>query len=356
VTESELSERLAKLEGRKSIRDQLRPAAEYLGSMRDFQNTGRHRAVPWGIQFLEDSLGHLYGTDLAVIIGDTGSGKTTATRLVVDGALSQGKRVAWFMLESHDGEGQHRQVYEVVRRLAWAGSVRGIEAMTFGRWANGLCSSEIHELDTQAVHEVGAKTEGLLMRYRGNRFTAKDIDAEFRAIGSEVDLLVLDHLHYVDDEGDQTETRALTEVAKTLRNVALDIGRPVLAVAHVRKRGAGSAASALLPSVEDIHGSSNVPKITTRVISLAPAYDRKAPSSDYALTYVRVAKDRWDGAHHLAACLQFDRNAGRYRNEYILGRFDFSGQKFAELTQDELPQWCSCPDEHALPQWNEEDK
>ncbi len=349
---AELKSKVGALEG--GPRSKLRPARDYLQQLRDFQNRGRKRAVPWGIQFLTDALGWLYGTDLATVIGDTGGGKTTATRLVVDGAIDQGKRVAWFMLEAHDGEGQQRQVYDVVRKLAWERGVEGRHQMSFGRWANGLCHGDVHELDAEGVYAVHERVEHLLMRYRGRRFTAKNIRDEFKAVASEVDLVVFDHLHYVDDEDDQTETRALTEVAKTLRNVALEIERPVLAVAHVRKRGIGKAASAILPTVEDIHGSSNVPKITTRVISISRALDRggivrSAKGDPVAPTYMQVAKDRWDGTRNIAALLQFNLATGRYEDDYILGRFDMAGRKFTEFTRDEVPVWCSCPDEHPLP-------
>lgn len=354
---TELNAHVARAEG---AAKHLRPAREFLGDLREFQNRGRRGAIPWGIQFLTDCLGHLYVTDLGVIIADTGAGKTTATRLVVDQALAAGKRVAWFMLEAHDGEGQQRQVYDIVRDLAFRRGVPGSEAMTFGRWANGMCSPDVHELDGEAVHEVHERVEHLLMRYRGKRFTAGNIASEFKAIHTEVDLIVFDHLHYVDDSDDQTETRALTEVAKTLRNVALEIQRPVLAVAHVRKRGIGKAASAMLPSVEDIHGSSNVPKITTRVVSIARAYDRggitkNAEGDPIAPTYMQVAKDRWDGTRNIAGLLRFNLATGRYEDAYLLGRFDIAGRKFTEFTRDEVPRWCSCPDEHALPTFDEEE-
>lgn len=324
----------------------LVPATDALDSLPATQERNKERAVPWSIRFLDDSMGALYATDLALLAADTGVGKSTSSRIIAAGALATGKRVALFDLEGYEGEVVHRMVYTEVQRLAWKHCINGRYTLTFGRWANGL-AGEIHGLDEHARETVRAQLKGLFVRYRGAGFAPADIRREFPAIAGEVDLLILDHVHYVDKDDDD-DNRALLSVASALRDVAVQCGKPVIGVSHLRKRGVG-AARPLIPSTDDIHGSSDLSKIATRIISLAPAFDRENPEKGIALTYCRATKDRWDGVKGISAVLRFDMARARYADEYLLGRFSYAGNSFEEFTRDEVPNWCSCPDTHALP-------
>ena len=79
-----------------------------------------------------------------------------------------------------------------------------------------------------------------------------------------VDLIVVDHLHYVDGDDDENEHKSLGDTVKAIRDVSLRIGRPIVLIAHLRKRDA--RAKQLVATLDDFHGSSNVVKICTQAI------------------------------------------------------------------------------------------
>jgi hypothetical protein len=249
---------------------------------------------------------------------------------------------------------EQRMVYTEVSRLAWSREMSGREMLTFGRWINGMAEPGIYALNREAMNRARVNLGSLYTRYRGDRFTAADIRREFSQL--DVDLVIFDHVHYVDSD-DDNENRALKEVAQTLRYSALELGRPVVAIAHVRKRGLVSGRLPLLPRTADIHGSSELTKNATRVVVLAPGRGRETPRDPdtgerqrhLIPTYMRVEKCRWDGEDQLAAVLLFDIRHRSYEDRYLLGRMSPTGTEFEELTIDEVPDWCSCVDLHQQP-------
>lgn len=327
----------------------LRPAVEHFDAIPGYQANGAAKAVPWNIRFLDDSLDAIYANDLVLVGADTGAGKTTFSSHLAAGAVAQGLEVAHFALEAHDGEVQQRQVYAEVAKLAWATRCEGVERLSFGRWANGRAHPRIHRFDPECLAKVKAQSLGHLMRYRGKRYCVGDMRREFLEGCREANLIVFDHAHYVDAENGEGENQVIADVSHTLRDCALELGIPVVVVGHLRKRGAGSRNGALMPSIDDFHGSSNLAKNATRIIALAPAYDRDHAPPGIAFTYMKTLKDRWDGVKGDAAVLRFNLRRAHYEDDYLLGRFDFTGAKFEEFTRDELPAWCSCPELHALP-------
>jgi hypothetical protein len=117
--------------------------------------------------------------------------------------------------------------------------------------------------------------------------------------------------------------------------VSLGIGKPVIVIAHLRKQDART--KSIVPRMEDFHGSSDIGKIVTHAVLLAPA--RCAPSSNkrIANTFMSVPKDRMGGATGLVALCGFDRESKGYDDHYTIGRAN--GDKFEPLGTDEVPGW-----------------
>lgn len=292
--------------------------------------------LPYHHAFLDDCLRGIMPHDLVVLGAETGAGKTEFARAIAASNARNGRRVYYFALEAEPKEIERRTKYSILQRLMRQENTPRKEEVTYPDWYRGQCEDIIGELDAKAERLFALEYKNLHTFYRGADFGYDDIKKLFLAIQSEADLIILDHLHYVDIE-DDNENRGVKQLVKMIRDVALGIGRPVILIVHLRKRD--MRAKAIVPDIEMVHGSSDIAKICTRAIMLAPA--RCRPSSDYneANTFVHVPKDRVAGTTGLVALCHFDRRNKSYTHSYTLGRASFSGDDFEPLEASEIPRW-----------------
>jgi hypothetical protein len=189
--------------------------------------------------------------------------------------------------------------------------------------------------------------------YRVREFTIADYEKLLLAVQDKADLIILDHLHFVDSD-DPSENRGYKITVKKIRDLAISIGKPVIVVAHVRKGERKNLQ--LVPTIEDFHGSSDVPKIATRAFMIAPAYDQ--PNSEPHLwnTYISPQKNRIDGGRcKYSAVVQYNAKVGAYEKVFALGQLDPSHEKFTytDPAAKDYPAWARRDDQRAQPHWTE---
>ena len=294
------------------------------------------RMLSFGVQFLDDAMTGIAPNDLILLGAKTGVGKTAlATRIALHNA-KEGKRVHYFALEAESREIERRMYYELLANEYYsshphAGPIRYLD------WYTGALDDRLAVYEPAAREKLRASTAKLMTFYRTTEFTSDDFNDHLARIKDATDLVVLDHLHYV-DSADENENRGYKRVVKQIRDSALSAGKPVLVVAHVRKSDRRN--DTLIPTIEDFHGSSDVPKMATKAIMIAPAYDI-APQVSYVWpTYMQISKCRLDGTlSRYAAVVNFDAREGAYADEYTLGRLVDGGKAFRNLTYDETPAW-----------------
>jgi hypothetical protein len=164
---------------------------------------------------------------------------------------------------------------------------------------------------------------------KGGDYGVEELERDILRVAPSTDLIIVDHLHYVDVDGED-ENQGVKKIVKKLRDLALGLGKPIILVAHMRKTPGGKYAP-LMPSLEDFHGSSDIIKIATTAIILGPCYNPKffKPSMDqYELdlqdtwaTYMRIAKCRLDGSRlRYTGVGFFDPQLGAYRDPYAVGQ------------------------------------
>jgi hypothetical protein len=281
------------------------------------------RELPFHVAFLDDILRSLLPNDLILLGAETGAGKTEV-----------GKHVFYFALEAEHREIERRDKYAILCDLVLERKPHRIGEMNYPDWYRGRCDDLVVGLDAIADEIVAERRCTLHTYYRGSKFDHKDIKRLFLAIQTQADLIILDHLHYVDIE-DENENRGFKTTIKMIRDVALGIGKPVILIAHLRKRD--SRSKSIVPHIEDFHGSSDIIKVVTHSIMLAPA--RSVPSSKPGIsnTFMYVPKDRHGGSTGLVALCEFDRRRKTYADHYTLGRPN--GDEFEPLGTSEAPRW-----------------
>lgn len=296
--------------------------------------------VPYHHGFLDDLLRGISANDLIVIGAETGAGKTEFARAVAANNAKAGRRVYYFALEAEENEIERRTKFQIIldiaaKRLSEKGQRLDWDRVNYPDWYRGQLEDVFGEFNDAADQAFALEYGHLHTYYRGSKFDHEDIKRLFLAIQSDAELIILDHLHYVDID-DENENRGFKKTVKMIRDVALGIGRPVILIVHLRKRDI--RAKAIVPDIEMVHGSSDIAKICTRAIMLAPARSRPNPQPHLSNTFFHVPKDRVGGATGLVALCVFDRGLRQYHDNYTLGRISADGAEFEPLEKD-VPRW-----------------
>lgn len=284
-----------------------------------------NQGLTYGLGFLDDATGGIAPRDLIVIGAKTGVGKTELVKQIAFVNAKAGKRVTLFALEAEDHEIERRIMYQYM--AIWFH--QNHSQVPFGKinyadWRLG----HLPELDVyrkQAGAKVNVELATLATYYRNSgNFGIQEMEQAISRAAETSDLIILDHLHYVDTDGDN-ENAEMKAVIKKLRDLALVLHKPIIVVAHLRKTFGGKGHS-LVPGLEDFHGSSDVIKIATTAIILAPAFETKLSVNEADVmrswpTYMRLGKLRLDGSRtRYTGVAFFDPHINGYLDQYALGK------------------------------------
>lgn len=292
------------------------------------------RGLSFGVTFLDEALGGIFPNDLIVLGAKTGLGKSQLATLIAQSNASQGRRVHMFALEAEEFEIERRIKYQMIAEKFFSLSPRPRFRLNYLDWYYGKLDEELNEIESE-IDRQGGVYPTLNIYYRNGNFGIQEFERLFFAIKDQTDLVIIDHLHYFDLE-DENENRAVKEIVKKIRDCALISGRPIILISHVRK--SDKRAKQLIPDIEDFHGSSDIGKIATKAITIAPSLEPQAGA--LRNTYFNVLKCRADGARTRAvAMLAFNLNRQRYENDYFLGALSSDGTEFLAFDRESTPYW-----------------
>ncbi len=295
--------------------------------------------LSFGISYLDDALGGITRRDLILVGAYTGIGKTELVTGMAMANVGAGKRVHYFALEAESVEIERRMKYRMVCALVYQNVVSDAQRrrLNFLDWMNGDLDTLTKPFEDEADKRLIESYGNLSTYYRGKDFTADTLERLMLAIQEQTDLIILDHFHYIDTE-DTNENRGAKATVKKIRDVVLDIGKPVAVVAHLRKRDKRS--KILVPDVDEYHGSSDIPKIATKAIMVAQAHDQEQTADHLWPTYVSVAKCRRDGSRaRYCGLVDFNIRSNCYASGYHIGRLVDGGEKFQILRPEKMPAW-----------------
>jgi archaellum biogenesis ATPase FlaH len=316
----------------------FRPSALRLVGEREDRIKNAQGILTFGVPYLDQALGGITGGDLVLLGAKSGVGKTSLATITALANCQAGKRVHYFALEAEEREIERRMKFQIIADMYYSSRMHTVP-LRFQDWYNGLLDDELGSLEAEADRRLAAVLANLSTYYRTESFTSADFREQFEAITKETDLVILDHFHYIDDdERDRDENKGAKNSVKQIRDCVLRARKPVIVVAHVRK--ADRRNDTLVPTLEDFHGSSDIPKIATKAIMIAPAYDVPGSASFLWPTYIMAAKCRTDmSVTRYASLLSYNTRQNNYEPDYVLGRLTDGGRLFSELPPSELPFW-----------------
>jgi RecA/RadA recombinase len=339
---------LAQAVGPAAVKDQLlarpnREPASFKSSLDRLEGEAEQRIedgkhlLKFGVGDLDDALIGIMRSDLVLFGAESGSGKTAAAVSIALANTSEGKRVHYFALEAEDREIESRIKFRILSGLYYA-SPGGHRQIRYREWRLGMLQNVLAPFEGQARSMLKDQLRGLKTYYRVDAFTGSDFERLVNEVCAETDLVILDHFHYVDTE-DRDENRGAKQILKQVRETVLEANRPVLMIGHIKKSDSPRFAP-LVPTKDAFHGSSDLVKIATLAIMMAPDYE--ATNSDPTIwsTFMQISKCRTDGSlPRYVARLQYSIKTGAYRGEYDIGRLIKGGREFVSLSPIQRPEW-----------------
>jgi replicative DNA helicase len=298
----------------------------------------REKLLSYGIDFLDDALTGIMPNDLVLIGAGSGSGKTQLCTNIALANVTKGKRVHFFALEADEHEIARRIKFQIIAKHYFNDPPNERPRCEIN-YTNFLLGDffkiqGMSQYEGIADHEIRNHFQNLNVFYKGEKFDVDDLIREVAAIQDETDLIIVDHVHYFDYD-DDNESRSVKEIAKAARTLALNFGKPIILISHLRKRDKFS--KEICPGIEEFHGSSDLYKIATRAITIAPG---PTVSNGYE-TYMRVVKNRLDGGctRFMAKCV-FNARRGNYEKGYSIGSANQNRDDgFHDLERPFRPSW-----------------
>lgn len=313
----------------------FRPMGDRLAGELARREALAQRALNYHHTFLDDCLRVILPHDFILIGAPTGIGKTDLSLSIAAANARKEMRAHYFALEAEPDELERRVKYAMIAYELYAARHPRANELNYTDWYLGRCEEFCGYLNEAIDRRVSAELASLYTFYRGQKFDAADLAKAVLEIQDDTDLVVIDHLHYVDADDAEDENRAVTDLVKTIRDLSLRLGRPFVVVAHLRKRD--ERLHKLVPTLGDFHGSSNITKVCTQAITLERAHDVDSGKWFLAPTYMAVLKDRRAGISPYVALVNFDIRTKSYCGDYTLGRA--AGRKWDEVKLGSVPSW-----------------
>jgi hypothetical protein len=298
----------------------------------------------YGTGLLDDTLSGIIPNDLIVVGAKTGAGKTQLAASIALHNAQSGFPVHYFALEAENNEIERRIKYGLISGRYYndteGQSDRRI--ISYTDWRMGKLEPLLGPIERKMEEQFKESVKNLNTLYRtSGDFDIKALEKGLLSVVAESRLIVIDHLHYIDTDDD--ENLGYKRTIKLIRDIVLRYGVPVIVIAHLRKTQGSRKDQPLISSIEDFHGTSDVPKIATTCIMMGPAFDHIGPQPWLWPTYIGVCKSRLDGSRtRYTGLTNYNARTSKYEGSYRIGRMIGQGREWEELFGTAIPDFAQC--------------
>lgn len=296
------------------------------------------KAMRFGVEFLDDALRGIYPDDLILLGAPSGIGKTQLCCNIAYANIEDGKRVHYIALEASEYEIERRLKFPLVfeRFMSDPNRPKLQRRLNYPDWLMGAFTAELKDYEQSAAEFFETAFRDLHVYYKQDNFGVSELIQSVMHASGQTDLIIIDHVHYFDFD-DDNENRAIREIAKTVRSLALEEQIPIILVAHLRKRDKQN--EDMCAGLEEFHGSSDLYKIATKVITIAPGGPDQFGNFR---TFFRIPKNRIDGGVTRFLGLEFfNPKKGAYElGKYQIGWADLKRKEgFGAIDGTYRPDW-----------------
>jgi replicative DNA helicase len=181
--------------------------------------------VPTGLKTLDAKTGGLQPSDLILVAGRPGMGKTSLALCFIEhAALREGKTCAIFSLEMSE--------LQLVQRLI---------SMNAEIDGNRIRRGRLSLPELQAISDASARLQqAQIYVEESSRLTVTDILAKSRRLQAErgkLDLIVIDYLQLIEGIGDDdNRVQEVAKISRALKAIARELEVPVVAVSQLSRQ------------------------------------------------------------------------------------------------------------------------
>jgi len=301
------------------------------------RKTLRNGLLQFGIKYLDDAMVGILKNDLILIGAGSGAGKTQTCCNIALANVEAGKRVHYIALEAEYLEIERRIKYQLFAKSFFSDPERPKNIdISFQNWMLGDFIESCQFNEAKAASEFMNRFGGLFTFYKSDKFDIQDLINTVMECADETDLIILDHVHYMDFDERENENLAIKKIAKTARDLALEQGKPIILVSHLRKEGRQTLT--LAPGLEEFHGSSDLYKIATKAVTMGPGAISENGNIE---TYFRIVKNRFEGSvtRYIGKC-RYNTKEGSYERSYEIGSaYQTRDTGFKQLDRHIYPKW-----------------
>ncbi len=223
-----------------------------------------------------DSWFLLEPSDLFLIAGQSGTGKTSYATNVVDGLINNGNRGIFFSLEMNN--------IQLYRRLIAMKANLDISKLMTSNSFSQLTKVEYNKFN-EAVSKIKKYGDRLVMCYEAQ--TLSDIISITKKENSKkkLDFIVVDYVQLISHKA-ASEVQRITEISLELKRIAKELGIVVIGLSQLsRKRTDGSDMTAL-------KGSSQLENDASQIVILRSEDEDEQDNSDIKSIIANVNKNR----------------------------------------------------------------
>jgi hypothetical protein len=280
---------------------QFQAEGEHFRRFKERRDAVNAKRVPTGIAFLDDCISGLRPGGLLLVGAGTGVGKSALAFGFALAAAVAGYRPHLFALEAEEGEVGDRLAFQELGkyekhgrdfRSFMDGELQALEAKHWPKIEKALLP-KLDQIET-------------LYKKRGD-FTNKTLLQVLAEIGPKAELVILDHIHFIDSDNDN-EYSTQRKAIRDLRDLALN--------------------------------SRELSKSATDVVLIERDWDAEPPAPHLSPTLFMVPKDRRGRGGRLIARCNYDMSSGTYEEPYQLGRAVWDrGERFEPVPSRRIPFW-----------------
>ena len=289
--------------------------------IRDLKKLSTENKYSFGISFLDDALNGFNDKDVIILASKTGKGKTELCSMIAERSAKDGKKVLFLALEAEHAELGARIKYRNLCMRYFAENPDMVFPILIDRWMSEKTALDKYE--TEIDEDLKKYTDNIFVKYRVNDFTIEDLNNQLRR-AKDVDVIIIDHIHYIDIL-DNNENKGLKAIIKAIRSNSLMYNKPIIVAAHLRKTN--KREDSIVPDIEDLHGSSDLAKIATKVILFSP--DISVNHENLYRTFFHIPKCRRNpSATRFIANLKYDSRINAYQQKYKLAYYQPFAKEF----------------------------
>jgi replicative DNA helicase len=283
-----------------SASDMVKSMIDRLATVMDSKGD-KHLGVSTGLSKLDFVLGGLHPSDLCVIAGRPGSGKTAFALTMLLHALRKGLRVGFFSSEM--------SVDQVMFRFS--AQMAHIDAALYRR--ADFDEDQLTRLTSQA--QVFSKFNIRVCDKTSVRVSEIALRSRAWAMDGGLDLIVVDYLQRIHPDKDSGNRNLdVGDIAVSLKNLARDLNVPVVALAQLNRGNMNRAEKK--PRMSDIRDSGIVEQEADSILLLY-----RSDENDIPCASVIVDKNR-HGEAGVEAVVNFDPRTMRWFCDGVGGEYE----------------------------------